>query len=69
MGMHWIGGGWMMILWWILLTAAGIGIFHWLRPGASVSSGNDTPLDILKKRFARGEIDAEEFERRKRQLL
>lgn len=30
--------------------------------------GRDTPLDILKHRFARGEIDRAEYEDRKRLL-
>jgi len=29
----------------------------------------DTPLEILKKRYARGEIDREEYESRKQDLL
>jgi len=31
-------------------------------------SKNETPMEILKKRYVRGEIDAQEFERRKKDL-
>ncbi len=37
------------------------------RPGRPLP-GPDSPLDILKKRFARGEISREEFEAMKKDL-
>lgn len=35
---------------------------------ASTPARTDTPLEILRKRYARGEIEREEFESRKREL-
>jgi putative membrane protein len=32
------------------------------------TKGEDTALELLRQRFARGEIDAEEFEQRRRTL-
>jgi putative membrane protein len=37
-------------------------------PGASGTATTDTALAVLRERFARGEIDAEEFEQRRRTL-
>ena len=60
-GMHWI--------WWILWIIFLIWIFAtpWDLPGQRTKK--ETPLDILKKRYAAGEIDSEEFEERKKALL
>lgn len=40
-----------------------------IRAGQAAHHPAETPLDILKKRYARGEIDREEFERRKQDIL
>ena len=72
----WDGGWWMFIgpIWLILFLALVVGVVVLLVRGLSGSSGTGgppaakTPLDILRERFARGEIDKEEFEERRRVL-
>ena len=63
------GGGFMWIFW-ILLIIAIVFIFqNMTKRNSSPGSGNDSALEILKKRYARGEIDDEEYERRKNELI
>lgn len=63
-----------MILFLAVLIAAVVVLVRWLGgpwPGAVTSHHSlpgRTPLDILKERFARGEIDKDEFEERRRVL-
>lgn len=75
-GMGFGFGGWiLMILFWVLLIAAIALLIKWL---ISPRSGSDSEpaserrsnraLDILRERYARGEIDHEEFEERRRRL-
>jgi putative membrane protein len=64
-------GGLMMLLFWGVLIALIVLAVRWLsdsRSGAGGSAGRRDPLEILRERYARGEIDDEEFERRKRLL-
>jgi putative membrane protein len=81
-GPHMWGGGWygwflgpiMMIVFIAAAAVVVVLIVRWLGgPGhapssPSVSPPGKTPLDILKERFARGEIDKEEFEERRKVL-
>lgn len=76
--MWWGGGGWygmffgplIMILVLALVVAAVVLLIRWAGGTGSrhqAPSGR-TPLEILRERFARGEIDKEEFEERRRVL-
>jgi putative membrane protein len=79
-GPHMWGGGWhgwffgsIMMAVFITGLIALIVVLAW-RAGGGVHGGTHhppptkTPLDILKERFARGEIDKTEFEERRRVL-
>ena len=62
------GGGFMWIVWILLIVA-----IVWAVK-AVWGSGNNPPekrksaLDILKERYARGEIDQQEFEQKRKEL-
>jgi putative membrane protein len=69
MGSWWMGGwGW---LWFALIVLVIVLLVVWItrRLGPEGSrGGGDEALRILEERFARGEIDREEFEERRRTL-
>lgn len=69
------GMGWWMWLFWIIVIGAVIwGVLAALKGGEPRGGiGRETtdsadPLEILKQRYARGEIDRDEFEERKKTL-
>lgn len=76
----WWGSGWhgwfmgpiMMIAVIALVVVLVVLLVRWLggheRAGRNDRPATNTPLNILKERFARGEIDKEEFEERRRLL-
>jgi putative membrane protein len=57
-----------MILFWGLLIAGTVFLIRWFL-GETVIKREDSALEILKKRYARGEINKEEFDERKRDLM
>jgi putative membrane protein len=66
-----IFGSFVMILIWFLIVAAIVLVIRWLFHPAGLRSPmlHETPLESLKKRYAEGDINREEFETRKRHML
>lgn len=70
------GSGWglfglMHLLWWIVVLLAVIALLRWTSGRAVLGARTleeDRAIDILRERYARGEIDKAEFEERKREL-
>jgi putative membrane protein len=75
-GMHPMWGMWgawgigmmfmMLVFWGLIIVGLVLGLRWLVTQGRE--SRPDTALDILRQRYARGEIDKEEFESRKRDL-
>jgi len=69
-------GGWIaMVLFWVLVIALVVAAVAWLLPGVRDRGGGwgggrpETPEEILDRRFALGEIDAEQYRRAREELV
>lgn len=69
------GGGWLgsiiMVAFWVAVIVGIVLLIRWLvvSTKSGVSGAEDSALEILKKRYARGEIDKKEFEQKKKDLI
>lgn len=69
-------GGNVITPWWILgwllviavIAVIGLAIVWTIRRSGRADQAGDTPLTILKRRYAAGEIDADQFEKMKVQV-
>ncbi len=63
------GGGFMWIFWILVIVVLLVVIKAVIGTGLQdKNGGQESPLDILKKRYAKGEINEDEFERRRKDL-
>lgn len=69
----WNGWAWLvmsvsMIAFWGLLIWGVAAAVRWSRPPIADAKSIETPDDILRERLARGEIDVDEYEHRRKLL-
>jgi len=61
-----------MFMWLILIVIAGVIVYFVISRGKtngnSITATRESPTDILKKRYAKGEITKEEFDKLKREI-
>lgn len=73
--MHWntgwgMGfGGLFMIAFWVLVIVGIVFLIKLVIDGSKKEEKTEPAIDILKKRYAKGEINKEEYEEKKKELL
>lgn len=58
-----------MLVFWIVVIAGSVLVIRWVLRGGGAEPRHDVALDILRQRYARGEIGKEEFEAKRRDLI
>lgn len=66
-GYGFMGGG-VMLLSWVVIILLIVFAVKWLIDRNEAKGGSSSAMETLKMRFAKGEIDAEEFETRRKML-
>lgn len=73
-GYNMMGYGWglmmvvIMLIWALLVVLGILALIKYLKLPVNNQQGRSTPMDILKERYAKGEINVEDFNRMKEEL-
>jgi putative membrane protein len=63
-------GGIFMVIFWIVVVIGIVFLIRWLVQSTRGGAGSaESALEILKRRYAKGEINKKEFEQKKKDLL
>jgi len=63
------GMGFGGILWIAIIAVIVFLVWQYLKQDKNLGNSKNSPLEILKQRYAKGEIDKEEYEEKKRDLI
>jgi putative membrane protein len=66
-GMGWFGSL-LMLAFWALVIVGLVFLIRWFALMGRERRGEDSALEVLKQRYAKGEISKEEFEEKKKDL-
>lgn len=71
---YWGGGSWIMaiigIIFWVVIIIGIVYLIRWLLMGGHQRwESHNSGIDILKQRYAKGEISKEEFEEKMKDLM
>jgi putative membrane protein len=66
-----MGGGWwiLMFIFWLLVLIGIVLLIKYLWEHGGAKTENESAIEILKKRYANGEISKEEFEEKKKDIV
>jgi len=67
--MGWFGGGFMMILFWAAVIIFIVWLVREVSGRNNEKPNSNSALEILKERYAKGEINKEEFEAKKKDII
>ncbi len=68
-GWGWMAMGWIMMLaFWLLVIVGVVAVVRWASARGAVGPHAEPPMEILRRRYAAGELTREQFESMRREV-